>query len=81
MSLKAKTMATLLVVVVVYASLSFGLQRATVLRSFIELERAEAMRDYAPTIGAVFNLIGLHAMMHAGQFVPVRRMLGKPILI
>jgi hypothetical protein len=40
----------------------------------------EPMRDYAPTVGAAFNLIGMHQLMHAGQFVPVRRKLGKPVL-
>ena len=40
----------------------------------------EPMREYAPTIGVVFNLVGMHMMMHAGQFVPVRRKLGKPVL-
>jgi hypothetical protein len=40
----------------------------------------EAMRDYAPTVGAVLLLIGNHWMMHAGQFVPVRRKLGRPPL-
>ncbi|MFO0838679.1 MAG: DinB family protein [Phycisphaerae bacterium] len=39
----------------------------------------EAMRNYAPTIGAVFNLIGQHEMMHAGQWVAVRRKLNKPV--
>lgn len=29
----------------------------------------------------VFVLIANHAMMHVGQFVPVRRQLGKPIVI
>ncbi len=41
----------------------------------------EAMRDYAPTIAALFNMIGVHELMHAGQFVAVRRKLGKPITI
>ena len=41
----------------------------------------ERMRDYAPTVGAVFSLMALHELMHAGQFVPVRRMLGKQIRI
>ena len=41
----------------------------------------EAMRPYAPTIGAVFNTIGLHELMHAGQFVGVRRKLKKPVLM
>jgi hypothetical protein len=41
----------------------------------------ESMRSYAPTVGAVFNMIGPHILMHAGQFVAVRRKLGKPIVI
>ena len=40
----------------------------------------EKMRSYAPTIGAVFNTIGQHELMHGGQFVTVRRKLGKPVL-
>lgn len=40
----------------------------------------ENMRSYAATIGAVFNLIGAHEMMHSGQLVAVRRKLGKPPL-
>lgn len=41
----------------------------------------EAMRAYAPTVGAVFNLIGTHEFMHHGQFVALRRKLGKPVVI
>jgi len=41
----------------------------------------ESMRSYAATIGVVFNLIGIHQMMHAAQFVALRRKLGKPVLI
>lgn len=41
----------------------------------------EPMRDYAATVGALFNIIGIHELMHAGQFAPVRRKLNKPILI
>lgn len=40
----------------------------------------ESMRSYAPTIGAALILLGTHELMHAGQFVTVRRKLGKPIL-
>lgn len=40
----------------------------------------ENMRSYAPTVGAVFNLIGTHEFMHSGQLVAVRRKLGKPAL-
>lgn len=38
------------------------------------------VRAYAPTIAAVLNLLSLHEMMHSGQFVAVRRKLGKPVL-
>ena len=40
----------------------------------------EAMREYAPTVAEALTVLGAHAMMHAGQFVPVRRKLGKPVL-
>ncbi len=48
-----------------------------------DLDKAtpEAMHAFAKTVGAVFNIIGIHALMHAGQFVPVRRMRGKPVTI
>ena len=41
----------------------------------------ESMQSYVQTIAGIFNLIGLHELMHAGQFVAVRRKLGKPVLI
>lgn len=41
----------------------------------------EEMRSYCPTVGAIFMLMGGHALMHSGQFATVRRMLGKPVLI
>jgi hypothetical protein len=33
--------------------------------------------DFAPTIGSVFSLQGSHWLMHAGQWVVVRRQLGR----
>lgn len=41
----------------------------------------EEMRKFFPTVGSLFLLVATHPMMHAGQFVPVRRILGKPIVI
>ncbi len=41
----------------------------------------EPMRSYAPTVGDVFNMVGLHEMMHTGQFAVLRRKLGKPVKI
>ncbi len=37
----------------------------------------ESMREYAPTIGAGLAVLGNHWIMHSGQFVPIRRKLGK----
>ena len=41
----------------------------------------EHFAQFAPTHGDIFALIASHPMMHAGQFVPVRRRLGKPVLM
>lgn len=41
----------------------------------------EGFRDMFPTVGHLYLLIATHQMMHAGQFVPVRRRLGKPVVI
>ena len=41
----------------------------------------EDFRAFCPTMGDMFTLIATHPMMHAGQFVVVRRQLGKPILM
>lgn len=41
----------------------------------------EEWRDFMPTVGSVGVLIASHPMMHAGQFVPVRRESGKPVLM
>lgn len=42
---------------------------------------AEHFRKMFPTQGDVFMLIATHPLMHAGQFVVVRRLRDKPILI
>jgi len=41
----------------------------------------EEFRSFCPTVADMFVLIGTHPMMHAGQFVVVRRHLDKPILM
>ena len=46
----------------------------------LDASAPEEMRAYAPTIAAVLMLLGNHLTMHAGQFVPIRRKLGKPAL-
>ncbi len=40
----------------------------------------EAMREFAPTVGAVLTMLGGHWLMHSGQLVPIRRKLGRPPL-
>jgi hypothetical protein len=44
-------------------------------------ETGEKYPSYAPSMGAIFNMIGMHFMMHAGQFAVVRRKLKLPIAI
>lgn len=41
----------------------------------------EHFRSQFPTVGAVWVLVATHQMMHAGQFVPVRRAAGKDVVI
>lgn len=41
----------------------------------------EAMQSYAATNAAIINMIGSHWMMHAGQWVVLRRQLGRDIVI
>ena len=40
----------------------------------------EPMQSYAPTVADVFSMQGSHWLMHAGQWVIVRRNLGKPAM-
>ena len=40
----------------------------------------ESMKDYAPTVGDAFLLLGGHWLMHAGQWAVLRRKLGRPPL-
>jgi hypothetical protein len=43
--------------------------------------RGGKLPPWAPTVSAVMNMVGMHALMHCGQFVAVRRKLNKPITI
>ena len=54
---------------------------AAVSEADLDKPTPESMHEYAATVGAVFNLIGIHEMMHAAQFVAIRRKLDKPVLI
>jgi uncharacterized damage-inducible protein DinB len=47
-----------------------------------DLDRTdERFPPFAPSVGALLNMVGNHPMMHVGQFVAVRRKLGKPVAI
>lgn len=65
----------------------FNKVRAATLANLDQLPDAEldrpstgAMKDFAPTVGAMFILVGHHTVMHSGQFSVVRRALNKPVL-
>ncbi len=47
----------------------------------LDADGPEHMRAYCPTNGDMYGLIANHPMMHAGQFVIVRRKTGKPIVM
>lgn len=66
----------------------FDRQRAATLAALEKLSEAdldrpspENLRKRFPTVGHVLGLIAAHPLMHAGQFVTIRRELGKPVLI
>ena len=46
----------------------------------LSAEGPENFRSFCPTVGHVMILMLSHPMMHAGQLVPVRRKLNKPVL-
>jgi hypothetical protein len=41
----------------------------------------ERWRGMWPTVGMVYNMVGNHVLMHVGQWVAVRREVGKPVVI
>ena len=48
-----------------------------------ELDKTDPEKypEWAPTVAALLAMSGTHALMHCGQFVAVRRQLGKPVVI
>lgn len=49
--------------------------------SELDAPAPERIRRVAPTVGALFLFFAMHETAHAGQFVILRRKLGKPVLI
>jgi hypothetical protein len=70
-----------------YLELTEKMHAATLalLESYPEADFAkpspESFRKRFPTMASIFILIATHPMMHAGQVVPIRRALGKPVVI
>ena len=65
----------------------FEQQRAGTLAALAKLPDAafdkpspESMQGYAPTVATAFDMQGAHWLMHVGQWVIVRRELGRPPL-
>jgi hypothetical protein len=52
----------------------------SVSESDLDDDRDGKLPQFAPTVGLVLNMIGVHALSHVGQFVTVRRLLKKPIV-
>lgn len=63
---------------------TYQAQRAGTLAALSQLSDADMDRpsglEYAPTIAGIFSMQGSHWLMHCGQWVVVRRELGKPPL-
>lgn len=64
---------------------AYKAQRAATLRilesqSPEDLDRPTGI-EYAPTVGSLIRMQGDHWLMHCGQWVIVRRELGKPVVI
>lgn len=47
----------------------------------LEQPSPEKFRAWCPKVGDIYVLLVTHSLMHVGQWVPVRRMLGKPVVI
>jgi uncharacterized damage-inducible protein DinB len=63
-------------------------QRAATLKVLDSIPDAELGKtdpekypEWAPTTAALLGMAGTHALMHCGQWVAVRRQLGKPVVI
>ena len=67
-----------------YLALSKAQRAASlqVIESMTDAELAtETGLDYAANFAALLNMVGVHVLMHLGQFVAVRRALDKPVVI
>ena len=60
-------------------------QRAATLKGLAQVEDQDWQKEtgvsYAPTLADLYSMIGAHWLMHCGQWVIVRRQLGKPVVM
>ena len=47
----------------------------------LQTESDAAIRGYAPTVGVALSMLPIHWMMHVGQWIVLRRQLGREVLI
>ncbi|MGN6136473.1 MAG: DinB family protein [Aureliella sp.] len=64
---------------------AYRTQRAAAVQALSKVGDADWQKEsgfsYAPTLADLYALIGSHWLMHCGQWVIVRRELGKPVVI
>jgi len=64
---------------------AYKTQRQATLRALEQISDADLDKatgiSYAPIVAALFSMQGSHWLMHCGQWVIVRRNLGKPVVI
>ena len=64
---------------------AYQTQRAATLQGLAQVQdqdwRKETGLSYAPTVADLYSMIAAHWLMHCGQWVVVRRQLGKPVVI
>lgn len=64
---------------------AYQTQRQATLRALEQISEAELNKptgiSYAPSVASLFSMQGSHWLMHCGQWVIVRRNLGKPVVI
>ena len=64
---------------------AFRTQRDATLKGLAQVKEEDFGKEtgitYAPTLAALYLMQGSHWLMHCGQWVVVRRQLGKPVVI
>jgi hypothetical protein len=75
----AKTFCSKVELMRIYEQQRAGILAALDKQSESDLDKPSGI-DWCPTVGEAFNSQGAHWLMHSGQWVVVRRLLGRPPL-